>query len=420
MINISKAPEWNLCFDLLLDDKVSEIETNGPHSFFMKKSGQRIELNIPRLSEEMYFDGIEKGLAPFVKSQNVFDRDAFIFEGRLEFSYQGKEVKGRCHVVLPPASDYPQVTIAKKTTSLLSLEAIASAGSMSTEMMNFLKMCIQGKRTLALSGMTGAGKTTMLEALSKYISNEERIGVAEDVPELKLLQENVTYLHSTPWSPGMNPNNVATLDWVVAQFMRNRCDRLIVGETRGKEFAGFLTAANSGMEGGLTTIHADDPVACLRKMSNFTLEARSSVPIRAVNNDIANAVDIIVQLIILPDGRHRVSHIQEIVPVLGNTEEATITTQSLYLYDPTTDSFFKEGQMSDKLREIFVHQGFKIDEFLNSPIKQRVKAHIDPNSVKYPVKETANNNDRGFINKNPFASRKLPTSPINSRDGRSI
>lgn len=376
MVVISRVPEWNECFNLLLDPSVSEVESNGPNSFFIKKSGKRMRIpNLPLLSEDNYFEGIAKGLIPFVKSQNKFDKNSFIFEGRLEFSAEGTDVKGRCHIVLPPAADYPQVTIAKKTASLLSLEAIASAGSMSTEMFNFLQVCIAARKTIVLSGRTGAGKTTMLEALAKNIPNYDRIGVAEDTPELVLPQSNVTYLHSTPWSPGMSVNDVATLDWVVAQFMRNRCDRMIIGETRGKEFAGFLTAANSGMEGGLTTIHAEDPRSSLRKMANFTMEARSNVPMRSVNTDIANAIDIIVQLVIVPGGKHRISHIEEIVPTLGAGEDAPITTQTLYEHDPVKDLFFKRGLMGDSLRRSLIDNGQNIDQFLKMDDK-RVPAHM--------------------------------------------
>lgn len=371
---ITKNQAWNKCLNLLLDPKVSEIAANGPGQFFIKRAGQRIKIDGLRMSEKEYYDGIEEGLVPFVKSQNIFSRNSFIFEGRLEYTVGEIDVKGRCHIVLPPATDYPQVTIAKKTTSLLSLEKIAAAGSMSNEMRQFLEMAVKGNASIVFSGSTGAGKTTMLEAMTKFIPNETRIGVAEDSPELVLEQPNVTYLHSTPWSPGMNPNDVATLDWVVSQFMRNRVDRLLVGEVRGKEFGGFLTANNSGIEGGMITMHAETPTSCLRKMTSFTTEAKPGVPVRAINMDIATAVKIIVQLIILPGGKHRVSHIEEITPTLSNSEDAQISTQPLYLYDRTSDSFYKAGNMSDSLREYFTTRGQDVERFLKSEIGRRVKA----------------------------------------------
>lgn len=265
--------------------------------------------------------------------------------------------------------------------------------------------------------------TTMLEAVSKNIDPEYRIGVAEDTPELILSQPNVTYLHSTPWSPGMNSNDVATLDWVVAQFMRNRCDKLIIGETRGKEFAGFLTAANSGMEGGMTTMHAETPTACLRKMTSFTTEAKPGVPVRAINMDIATAVQIIVQLVILPGGKHRVSHIEEITPTLSNSEDAQISTQPLYLYDRSSDSFYKAGNMSDSLREYFGNRGQKVDDFLKSEIDKRVKAGSSSDSggarSEMPRREIPQYDPNEQAQK---GLRRLPTrnNPFNPDGKRSI
>ena len=216
--------------------------------------------------------------------------------------------------------------------------------------------------------------TTMLEALTKHIPDHYRIGVAEDTPELNLIQPNVTYLHSVPWAPGMDEKDVATLQWVVSQFQRNRCDKLIIGETRGKEFGDFLIAANSGMEGSMTTIHANDPSQCLTKMTNFAMKAADKQPIRAINNDIASAVDIIVQLVVI-NGKHRMSHIAEVIPTLGNTEEAKITIADLYKWNRLEDTFYKEGQMSDHLRDILDDRGVNYGEFLSSTIGENVKHH---------------------------------------------
>lgn len=208
--------------------------------------------------------------------------------------------------------------------------------------------------------------TTMLESLAKLIPMDTRIGVAEDTPELELIQENVSYLHSVPWSPGMDPNKVATLDWCVAQFNRMRTDMLIIGETRGKEFASFLTAANSGMEGCMTTLHANSASRCLDKMTNFALKGSDRQPIRAVNTDIANTVDLIVQLVILPDGRHRVDSITEVTNTVGNSDAATITTQTLYKYDYAKDNFIKVMNPSDKLRSLFSMRGVNISSLIET------------------------------------------------------
>lgn len=375
MSTISNMPEWDACFKLMLDPEVSEIESNGPDEFFMKKSGKRIKItDIALPSEERYMRGVQEGLVPHVKSLSAFNPTGHLFEGRLMYSSGDIEVKGRCHIVLPPAAEYPQVTIAKKTANLKSIEDLAARGSMSSEMLNFLVTAIKAGATIAISGQTGAGKTTMLEALSKHIPNSKRIGVAEDAPELQLIQDNVSYLKSSPWQPGMDANDVATLSWVVAQFQRMRTDLLIVGETRGKEFADFLVAANSGMDGSMTTIHADEPAKALTKMTNFALKGAERQPIRSVNGEIANAIHLIVQLVIV-DGKHRTSHIQEVTPTLGRTEDATIATSPLYVWDREKDMFKKEEQMSDRLRNFFTSRGQSIDMFLRSDRSTLHPAH---------------------------------------------
>lgn len=376
MQSISSVPQWNVCLNLLLDDSISEIESNGPDEFFVKRQGKRIKLqDISFPDIESYIEGIRHGLVPHVRSIHDFDENSYLFEAPLEYSADGKNIKGRCHIVLSPAADSPQVTIAKKSTSLARIDDIAAKGSMSTDMLLFLKACVQVGLTMVFSGGTGAGKTTMLEALTKLIPDSSRIGVAEDTPELVLTQPNVSYLHSVPWKPGMDPNNVATLSWVVQQYQRMRTDRIIVGETRGKEFADFLVAANSGMAGSFTTIHAENPVRCLDKMTNFALKGSDRQPIRSVNTDIANAIDIIVQLIILPDGRHKIGAIQEITPTIGNGEDAKIATAELWKYDIQSDSFIKGMHISDDMRKRFAARAVNFDRFLANPPGHRAAAH---------------------------------------------
>lgn len=378
MTRISNVDQWNVCLNLLLDPSVSEIVANGPEEFFVTRSNQRMRISeVAFSSREEYSQSIEKGLIPHIRSDVQYNPTSYLYEGPLEYTVGETKVKGRCHIALAPAADSPQITIAKKSTSLTSIEDIASQGSMASEMLMFLKAAVKANLTMVFSGGTGAGKTTMLEALTKLIPSNYRIGVAEDTPELVLTQPNVTYLHSVPWRPGMDPNNVASLSWVVQQFQRMRISKVIIGETRGKEFADFLTAANSGMPGSFTTIHADDPVLCLDKMTNFAIKGSERQPIRSINADIANAIDIIVQLNRLPDGRHKVSAIQEITSTIGKGEDAKITTQTLYKYDPLTDQFFKDMHMTDSLRQKFANASMDFSPFLatrqGTPLSQEVK-----------------------------------------------
>lgn len=380
LANISQHPAWNYCLNLLLDDSISEVESNGPNEFFIKRNGKRIHLsNITFDSDEEYAASIESGLVPHMISHVPFEADGYIFEGPIRYSamYQGEErnIRGRCHIVLPPAADTPQITIAKKSTSLATLDAIASKGSMAAEMLKFVKASIAADLTTILSGGTGAGKTTFLEAMCKHIPIETRIGIAEDTPELSLPHPNATYLHSVPWRPGMDEKDVASLSWVVAQFNRMRTDKIIIGETRGKEFADFLVAANSGMEGSLTTLHANEPTRALDKMTNFALKGSPGTPTRAINTDIATSIDLIIQLAYFKnDSRYRCTAIQEVTSTLSTNEQASITTQRLYTYDSDTDTWKKEGNPTDALRQRFALHGVDISDILRS----------QPGTILYP------------------------------------
>jgi pilus assembly protein CpaF len=369
---ISDDPKWNYCLNLLLDDSISEVEANGPNEFFIKKGGRRIHLsNVNFDSVEEYAESIKEGLVPLMVSHVPFEKDGYIFEGPIryvaEWQNEEKKIRGRCHIVLSPAADSPQVTIAKKSTSLATLDAIASKGSMATEMLHFVKAAIDADLTTILSGGTGAGKTTFLEAMCKLIDMDTRIGIAEDTPELDLPHPNATYLHSVPWRPGMDEKDVASLSWVVAQFNRMRTDKIIIGETRGKEFSDFLVAANSGMEGSLTTLHANEPVRALDKMTNFALKGAPGTPIRSINTDIATSIDLIIQLAYFKsDSRYRVTAIQEVTNVIGTTEAAAITTNRLYTYDSDNDIWTKDGNPTDSLRERFRLHNVDISDILRS------------------------------------------------------
>jgi len=362
LLPISHHKQWNIALNLLRDDAVSEIEVNARDGFFLKRKGRREHIPAIRFdTDEEYADSIEPGLVPHIISFEDFDPQGYIFEGPLRYKVDGREIRGRCHIVLPPAADVPQVTIAKKSTSLSTLDAIANGGSMPSEVLAFVKAAAAADLTIVFSGGTGAGKTTFLEAFTKELSDSTRLGVAEDTPELVLVQPNTTYLHSVPWRPGMEERNVASLSWVVAQFNRMRTDKLIIGETRGKEFADFLVAANSGMDGSLTTLHANDPVRAIEKMTNFTLKGNPSQPVRAVNIDIANAIDLVIQLAYFKqDSRYRVTAVQEITNIVNEKESASITTNRLYKYNESEDTWTKEANPTDDMRKKFKDSGIEI------------------------------------------------------------
>lgn len=216
--------------------------------------------------------------------------------------------------------------------------------------------------------------TTMLEAITKLWPNNIRIGVVEDAPELRLIQDNVAYLHSSVAKPGQPENSAASLQWCVAQLNRMRVDKMIIGETRGPEFASFLTAANSGNEGSLTTIHANDPAACLKKMNQFVNLAQTS-PQRVINQNIASTIDLIIQLNKTPSGRYRTTYISEVTRQLGNDDAATIATQPIFEYSEATDDW-SYTPISDHLAIRFREKGY------NSKFRKEIGNVEDDNNSR--------------------------------------
>lgn len=363
---------WEKILDQLTEEQVTEVIANGKDSFFLKIEGKYRKLPTGNLfkNNEEYYDAMKNGLAPYVDSPYKFDKN--LFEGPLNYvgtNRRGQRVKvrGRCHIALPPVCATPMLTIAKKSETLRSLSALAGTGTFNGEIQEFLEAAMKAKLTIAVLGRTGAGKTTFLESICREISNEDHIGVAEDTPELALYQENVSYLNSVPWSPGFDPNDVATLSWVVAQFQRMRVNRLIVGETRGKEFADFLTAANSGIEGSLTTLHANSPAEGLRKMSTFAAAGYPGLDIKSINQSIASAIDLIVQLK-ADGGKYRIDEITEVTDTVSADLDAQPSIACLYRHKPESDTFIRPGVPTEKFIKKFSDYGIDLRAIQTSPV----------------------------------------------------
>ena len=379
---MSLSPQWRRVLEVLSDPAVSEVTANGPDSFFVARGGTRHHLDdVTFPSIEDYMKSIETDLVPLVRCTDDWNPEGNLYEGYLSARIHGKKIAGRCTIVLPPACLTAQICITNRVASLTTLDDIASRGSMSTEMLDFIKATVESDLTVAVSGSTGAGKTTLLEACSKRFKDTVRIGVAEDTPELHLIQPNVTYLNSVLWKPGMDEKNVASLSWVVQQFQRMRIDKVIVGEVRGKEFADFLVAANSGLGGSMITLHAEDPQNCLAKMTEFAMAGAPGRPIKSINSSIANTIDIIIQMVKTQDGRRRVSHIQQVTKTVSDGPDAKIVSSPLYLWDEETDKFYKAGNIEDSLRKKMTSHGVDVQRFLSSEIGARYGAHGSVNGV---------------------------------------
>lgn len=331
------------------NEYVSEIEFNGPGVMFYKERGERMSVPIPIKTEDEYARAIDK----LIEKAGLIKRD-YLVEGR--YSLPGGRY-GRLHIALQPATPNALVTLAIKTGTLTDLASIQGSGSFNTEISKFLKAAIASKLTIVISGGTGAGKTTLLEAMTGEFKKTERIGVCEDTPELELAGENVAYLTSTVWAPGMDNSDVADLSWVVQQINRMRVDRIIIGETRGKEFFDFIIAANSGKPGSLTTIHANDGAAAMKKMSGFIYQA-VDMPPRIINEMISEAVDIVIQIGHNEKTRkHKMLSIHEVTEAISSGDSPTIALNPLFLYEHTLDKWEKR-YATDSLKKKLELNGY--------------------------------------------------------------
>ena len=335
------------------NEYVSEIETNGPGLIFYKERGQRKSMKSPFRTDEEY----DRAIDDLIEKAGFIKRP-YLVEGRFNIT---DNRFGRLHIVLPPASPYPLMTLAIKTQTLTSLTAIQAQGSFDTEISKFLKAAVGSNLTVAISGGTGAGKSTLLEAMTSVFNKEDRIGVCEDTPELQLDSPNTVYLNSTVWIPGMSNAEVADLSWIVKQINRMRVDKIIIGETRGKEFFDFITAANSGAEGSMTTIHANDAYAAMSKMATFMYMAVDMSP-RIINEMISSAVDIVIQLGRTDKGEHKIKSIHEVTNAISAGESPTIALNPLFEYDEPSNKW-KRKYATDPLKKKLEARGYNPNSY---------------------------------------------------------
>lgn len=341
---------------------VSEITINQPGLLFYKEKGKRKSIELPEINTAETYNQAIEGL---IKKAGLISR-TYLVEGRYNIS---NDRFGRMHITMPPASSLPQLTLAIKTSMLDSLTSIQSTGTFNTDISMFLKAAIGSKLTIVIAGSTGAGKTTLLEALTTEFDYNERVGVCEDTPELLLKTPNTAYLTSTVWVPGMSAADVADLSWVVKQINRMRVDRIIVGETRGKEFFDFITAANSGAEGSLTTLHANDGHSAMKKMSTFMYMSVDMAP-RIINEMISQAVDIVIQLgHNKQTGDHKILSIDEVTNAISSGESPTIALNPLFTYNHETNNWEKKFA-TDRLKR-------KLDTYGYNPNSYAIKKSID-------------------------------------------
>ena len=305
---------------LLKDPSVTEVMVNGPKKIFVERNG-RLQLTDVQFHDDSHvMNIIERILSPIGRH---IDEAVPLVDARLEDG-------SRVNIIIPPLSLVgPCITIRKFANRALSVEDLISFGTLDRKMADFIKVCIQARINILVSGGTGSGKTTTLNVLSSFIPENERIVTIEDAAELRLQQEHVVTLESRP--ANIEGSGEITIRDLVKNALRMRPDRIIVGEVRGGEALDMLQAMNTGHDGSLTTAHANSPRDALSRLETMVLMAGFEMPIKAIREQISSAIELVLQQSRLKDGSRKITHITEIQHMEGEI----ITTQELFRFEQT-------------------------------------------------------------------------------------
>ncbi len=293
---------------LLDDPEVTEVMVNGSRKVYIEKEGQLIKTPITFENDAHVLRIIERIVLPLGRH---VDADSPTVDARLPDG-------SRVNAVIPPvAIDGPSITIRKFRKDKLSIMQLVDYGSITQGMAEFLRGCVLARLNIVISGGTGSGKTTLLNALSAFIPEEERIVTIEDAAELQLQQEHVVRLETK--TAGVDGRGAVSIRELVRNSLRMRPDRIVVGEVRGGEALDMLQAMNTGHDGSLTTVHANSPRDALSRLETLVLMAGMELPVKVVRQQIASAVDLIVQQSRLKDGTRKVTAITEVAGMEGDT-----------------------------------------------------------------------------------------------------
>ncbi len=303
---------------LLADEKVTDIMVNGPFQVYVERGG-KLELSEVKFRDNDHVLNISRRIVAQVGRR--VDETTPLVDARLEDG-------SRVNIIIPPlAIDGASISIRKFSKKGITLDVMARQGNISDKMAMVLKIAARSRLNILISGGTGSGKTTLLNALSQMIDPGERIVTIEDAAELQLQQPHVVRLETRP--ANLEGEGAIDMRDLVKNSLRMRPDRIILGEVRGSEAVDMLQAMNTGHDGSLGTVHANRPREGLTRLENMIGLAGINLPAKAVRTQIADAVDMIVQISRMRDGMRRVTHITEIVGMEGDI----ITTQDLYNFE---------------------------------------------------------------------------------------
>jgi pilus assembly protein CpaF len=325
---------------LLHDETVTEIMVNGPRTIYVERHGKIEKTGLTFDNDEHLMRIIERIVAPLGRR---VDESSPMVDARLPDG-------SRVNVTIPPISlNGPVVTIRKFSKIPYTAEDLKAFGTVTPEFITLAAACVEARLNIIISGGTGSGKTTLLNVLSAYIPHNERIVTIEDAAELQLKQEHVVTLEARP--ANIEGKGHVSIRDLLINALRMRPDRIVVGETRGGEALDMLQAMNTGHDGSLCTLHANNARDALRRLETMVLMAGMDLPLRAIREQVASALDCIIQLERLRDGSRRVTQVAEVQGMEGDV----IVMQDVFRFVQTG---YKDGRIVGRLQPTGIRPKF--------------------------------------------------------------
>ncbi|TMF41035.1 MAG: CpaF family protein [Chloroflexi bacterium] len=335
---------------LLHDETITEVMVNGPRNIYIERDGKIQRVETAFLNDEHVMRVIDRIITPMGRR---IDEMSPRVDARLP---DGSRVNA---IVEPLSLVGPVITVRKFSAKPFTVDDLVRFGTATPDMFEFLRSCIEARLNLFVSGGTGSGKTTTLNVLSSFIPNDERIVTIEDAAELQLRQEHVITLESRP--PNLEGEGEITIRHLLKNAMHMRPDRIIVGECRSGEALDMLQAMTTGHDGSLSTGHANSPRDMLRRLETMVLMTGYQLPLRAIREQIASAVDLIVHTARLQDGTRKVVNITEVYGI----EDDEILTQDIFAFEQTG---VREGKIEGDLRPTGIRPTF-MGQFQKAGVK---------------------------------------------------
>ena len=317
---------------LLKDEEITEIMVNGPNDVYVEKFG-KIEYTAVKFDGDAHLRRIiERIVAPLGRR---VDEASPMVDARLPSGF-------RVNVTIPPLSLVgPILTIRKFAVKPFTAQDLIKIRSLSDNLVTFLKACVEARINIVISGGTGTGKTTLLNVISSFIPDNERIITIEDIAELQLNQRHLVRLEKRP--PNVEGRGEITIRQLVINALRMRPDRIIVGECRGGEALDMLQAMNTGHDGSMTTVHSNGPRDALRRIEVMTIMAGMDLPLKAIREQVASSIELIIHLERMKDGTRKVVQVSEVQGLEGDT----IVLQDLFIFKHTA---IKDGQVFGEIK----------------------------------------------------------------------